>query len=124
MFSELFDGFLLRVFSLLRASGILYSSACMRLSSCPRAFRFSPGISSAVSIYLITSTTVLKIPVQLLRQESGTSFAHLFKATSVFKTHLLITISAHEKGCYFRFSILANHLASFFFDREKKEERG
>ena len=30
------------------------------------------------------------------------------------KTDFLILISADEKGCYFRFRILANHLASFF----------
>ena len=87
----------------------------MRLSSCPRAFRFSPGISVAVSIYLITSATVLKILVQLLRPESGTRFAHLFMATSVFKTDFLIPLSADEKGWYFHFRILANHFASFFF---------
>ena len=86
----------------------------MRLSSCPRAFRFSPGISAAVSLYLITSATVLKVPVQLLRPESGTRFAHLFTGTSVFKTDFLIPISADEKGCYFCFRILFNHLASFF----------
>ena len=31
------------------------------------------------------------------------------------KTDFLIPISADEKGCYFHFRILANHLASFFF---------
>ena len=35
-------------------------------------------------------------------------------AISVFKTDFLIPISADKKGCYFRFRILANHLASFF----------
>ena len=70
----------------------------MRLSTCARAFRFSPGISAAVSIYLITSATVLKIPVQLLCLESGTRFVHLFTATSVFKTDFLIPISADKKG--------------------------
>ena len=38
-------------------------------------FRFTPVISAAVSKYLITSTTGLKIPVLLLRPEFGTRFA-------------------------------------------------
>ncbi len=40
--------------------------------------------------------------------------AHLFTATSVFKTDFLIPISADERGCYFCSRILSNHLASFF----------
>ncbi len=38
-----------------------------------------------------------------------------FTATSVPKLTFFIPISADEKGCNFRFRILANHLASFFF---------
>ena len=116
MFTYLFDGFLLRVFSLLRASGVLYIAWLEGVGHLlvQDSFRFSLGISAAVSIYLITSTTVLKIPVLLLRPEFDTRFALLFTATSVFKTDFLIPISADEKGCYFRFRILANHLASFF----------
>ena len=37
---------------------------------------------------------------------------HLFTAASLFKTDIL-PISADERGGYFRFRILANHLASF-----------
>ena len=38
-----------------------------------------------------------------------------FTATSVPKLISFIPISTDEKWCYFRFRILANHLASFFF---------
>ena len=79
----------MRAFSLLRASGILYSSAWMRLSSCPRAFRF-------------------------FTRSLGMRLTYLFTVISIFKTDFLIPISADEKGCYFRFRILANHLARFF----------
>ena len=57
-----FDGFLLWVFSLLRASEILYSLAWRhRLSSCPRFFLLFPGVSATVSIHLVTPTVVLKL---------------------------------------------------------------
>ena len=60
-------------------------------SFCPRFyFASSPGDLATVSINLVTPTAVLKL---------------------IF----FIPISADEKGCYFRFGILANHLASFFF---------
>ena len=41
-------------------------------------------------------------------------FTHLVTPTAVLKTDFLILISVNKKGCYFRFRILANHLASFF----------
>ena len=39
-------------------------------------------------------------------------YPHLFTATSLFKTY---SSSYFRRGGYFRFRILANHLASFFF---------
>ena len=75
---------------LLRVSGILYSSAWMRLSSCPRALcRF------------FTRSLAWDSPICSWRSPS-------------WKLISFIPISANEKGCYFRFRILANHLASFF----------
>ena len=52
--------------------------------------------------------------MSLLHPEFGMRLAYLFMAISALKTDFLIPISADEKGCYFRFRILANHLASFF----------
>ena len=79
MFTYLFDGFHRRVFSLLRAGGILYIYIALswrHRSTCPRFFSFSsPVISAVVSVYLITSTTVPQIPVLVLRPEFGTRFA-------------------------------------------------
>ena len=71
-----FDGFLRRVFSLLRASGFFIYIFGLKASVLlvQDSFRFSPVISAAVSIYLITLTTVLKIPVLVFRPEFGTRF--------------------------------------------------
>ena len=56
-----FDGFLLRVFSLLQASGILYSLAWRHwLSSCQRFFPLFPRVSVTVSTHLVMPTAVLK----------------------------------------------------------------
>ena len=84
-----FDGFLLRVFSLLRASGMFWSSACGVCYFLSRA------------LFCFFTRSLGQIPRPLM-------------ATSVLKTDFLISISADKKGCYFRFQILANHLASFF----------
>ena len=77
MFIHLFDGFLRRVFSLLRADGlyIIYSSGLKVWVPLVRdTSRLPPVISAVVSIY-ITSTTVPQIPVLVLRPEFGARFA-------------------------------------------------
>ena len=84
--------------------------------SCPRAlFRFfTRRFWQVVSTHLVTPTAVLK-----LGSASSPGVQHQITrpltATSVLKTKFFIPISADEKVCYFRFRILANHLASFFF---------
>ena len=84
-----FGGFLLRVFSLLRASGILHSSAWMCLSSCPRALcRF------------FTWSLAWDSPVCSLRP--------------LFQNWFPYPYFRWRKGGYFRFRVLANHIASFF----------
>ena len=45
----------------------------------------------------------------------ATVFTHLVTPTAVLKLIFFIPISADGKRCYFRFRVLANHLASFFF---------
>ena len=78
MFTYLFDGFLRRVFSLLRADVlyIIYSSGLkVWVLLVQNTFRLPPVISVVVSVYLITSTTVLQIPVLVLRPEFGARFA-------------------------------------------------
>ena len=65
--------------------------AWVRLSSCPRAHcRF------------FTRSLAWDSPICSWRSPS-------------WKLIFFIPISAEEKWCYFRFRILANHLASFFF---------
>ena len=94
MFSYRFDGFLRRVFCLLRAGGILYIYNALAwrhrylLSKILSAFftrslgpRFAPSVTGAISLQKLISSS-------------------LFPLT--------------KKGCYFRFRILANHLAFFF----------
>ena len=78
MFTYLFNGFLRRVFSLLRADGlyIIYGSGLkVWVLLVQDTFRLPPVISVVVSIYLITSTTVPQIPILGLRPEFGTRFA-------------------------------------------------
>ena len=78
MFTYLFDGFLRRVFSLLRADGlyIIYSSGLkIWVLLVQDTFRLPPVISAVVSIYLITSTTVPQIPVLVLRPEFSARFS-------------------------------------------------
>ena len=95
MFIYLFDGFLRREFSLLRADGILiyaYSSGLRALSSsCPR-FYFA----------FFTRSLVRDSP-------------HLFTTTSVPKLIFFIPISADGRSSHFRLRVLPNHLASIFF---------
>ena len=125
------DGFLRRVFSLLRAGGlyIMYSSGLKVLVLVQDTFRLPPVISAVVSRYFITSTTVPQIPVLVLCSEFGTRFAPSvhddisllnssspevwhetpFTATSVPKLSFLFPVSAYKKRDYFRFRIQANH---------------
>ena len=45
---------------------------------------------------------------------AATVFTHLVMPAATLKLIFFIPISTDKKGCYFRFRILANHLASFF----------
>ena len=84
-----FDGFLRRVFSLLQASGILHSSAWGVCYSCPELyFASSPRVWHEIC------------PI-CSRQHLSSKLIFLFP------------ISTDEKGGYFCFRILANHLAFF-----------
>ena len=89
-----FDGFLLRVFSLSRASGVFF-------------FFFF--------FYIARLECACHLVQELSASSPGVWHETPFTATSVPKLIFFIPISAHEKGRYFRFRILANHLASFFF---------
>ena len=112
-----FGGFLLRVFSLLRASGILYSLAWRRLlSSCPRFFSLFPGISATVSVHLITPTAVLK-PGSASSSGVWHQIPVLSQWSLSWKLNSFFPISADEKGATSVFRDLANHSASFSFLR-------
>ena len=115
-----FDGFLRRVFSLLRADGlpIIYGSGLkVWFPLVQDTFCLLPVISAVVSVYLITSTTVPQIPVLVLRPEFGTRFApicsrrHLSSKLFFFLTLFSLT----ERRYHFRFRVLANHFTSIFF---------
>ena len=108
MFTYLFDRFLRRVFSLLRADGILYirsSGMKVWVPLVQDTFQLPPVISAVVSIYLITSTTVPEIPVLVLRPEFGARFAPSVHDDLCSKTHFLIPHFRWRNpktGLYFR----------------------
>ena len=77
---------------------------------------FPPVILVVVSIYLIISATVPKIPVLVLRPEFGTKFApYFYDDISLQNWYSLPLFPLTEERGYFRFRILANHFASIFF---------
>ena len=119
MFTYLFDGFLRRVFSLLRADGlyIIYISGLkVWVLLVQDTLRLLPVISAVVSIYLITSTTVMQIPVLVLRSEFGARFAPsvhddislqnlyslplfpLWDSSQSFSFYLLLSLSGNSLG--------------------------
>ena len=107
-----FRRFLLRVFSLLRASGILYNLAWRHLLV-QDSFRFPPEFRW--QFQCILSRKLLSWnPALLLRPEFGirspSSHGDLCPENSILYPYF-----RWRKECYFRFRVLANHLASFFF---------
>ena len=82
--------------------------------SWPRFFPLFPGISAAVSMHLITPTAILK---------TGSAYSpgvwhEIWPSVHGVlcpENSILYPYFRWLKGCYFRFRILANHLASFFF---------
>ena len=130
-----FDGFLRRVFSLLRAGGlyIMYSSGLkVSVLLVQDTFRLPPGDFGGSFNIFITSTTVPQIAVLVLHPEFGTRFAPSvhdnisllnssspgvwhetpFAATSVPKLVFFTLISADGRRGLFP---LWDHLASIFF---------
>ena len=117
MFTYLFSRFLRRVFSLLWADGLyfIYSSGLkVWILLVQDTFHLLPVISAVVSIYLITSTTVPQILVLVLRPEFGARFAPSIHDDLCYKTNFPYPYYCCQKWGYFRFRILANHLAFFF----------
>ena len=117
MFTYLFNRFLRRVFSLLRADRILYicsSGLKIWVLLVQDTFHLPPVILAVVSIYLITLTTVPQIPFWCFARSLALDSPHLLTTTSVPKLIFLTPTSAAEKRGYFRFRILANHVAFFF----------
>ena len=76
-------------------------------------FRLPPVISAVVSIYLITSTTVPQIPVLILHPEFGLRSIHHDLCPKTDFSYFLFPLT--EEGGYFRFGVLANHLAFIYF---------
>ena len=56
-----------------------------------------------------------KSSISLLHPEFWQVSTHLVTPTAVLKLNSSFLFPLTKKGCYFRFRILANHLASFFF---------
>ena len=112
MFTYLFDGFLRRVFSLLRAGGFIYIALAWRhkvllVQGSFRFFTWSLAWDSPPSVHDDISLQNSSSP--------GAWHETPFTVTSVPKLIFLFPISAYEKVGYFCFRILANHLASIFF---------
>ena len=115
MFTFLFDGFLRRVFSLLRAGGI-YISIVLWLegigsSSCPRFFPLSsPGVLAQDSPHLFTVASLFET---LLHPEFGMRLRSPRPLFQNWFSYSLFPLT--ERRCHFRFWVLANHFASIFF---------
>ena len=114
--STYLDEFLRRVFSLLQADGLyfIYSSGLkVWIHLVQDTFRLLLVILAVVSIYLITSTIVPQIPVLVLRPEFGARFAPSVPDDLCSTTNFPYPYFRCRKRGYFRFRILANHLAFF-----------
>ena len=72
-------------------------------------FRLPPVISAVVSRYLITPTTVPQILVLVLHPEFGIRSIHRDLCPKTHFSYFLFALT--EEGGYFRFGVLANHLA-------------
>ena len=94
MFTYLFDGFLRRVFSLLRADRILYIHNTL-------AWRHRSFLSKILSTFFTRSLAIRSRILSWQPHLQNWYSLPLFPLT--------------EEGGYFRFGILANHLASIFF---------
>ena len=97
MFTYLFDGFLRRIFSLLRVDGILFI-----YNALARSF----GIRSHVHS---------RWPHLQNCSSPGAWHKTPFTATSVPKLIFFTPISADGRSSHFHLRVLANHLASIFF---------
>ena len=95
MFTYLFDGFLRRVFSLLRAGRILYIHNAL-------AWRHRSSLSKILSAFFTQSLGPRFTP----SVHGDISLQNWFSFTLFPLT---------ERRCHFRFRVLANHFASFFF---------
>ena len=94
MFTYLFDGFLWRVFSLLRADGILYIPNAL-------AWRHRSFLSKILSAFFTRSLGPRFTP-------------SVHDDISLQNWYSLPLFPLMEEGSYFRFGILANHFTFFF----------
>ena len=113
MFTYLFDGFLRRVFSLLRVHGILYIYNAL-------AWRHRFFLSKILSAFFtrslgIRSRVHSRWPHLQNSSSPGAWHKTPFTATSVPKLIFFTPISADGRSSCFRLRVLANHLASIFF---------
>ena len=109
-----FDGFLRRVFSLLRVDRILYIYNAL-------AWRHRFSLSKILSAFFTRSLARVSLPsvhddISLQNPSSpGTWHKTPFTATSIPKLIFFTPISADGRSSHYRLTVLANHLASILF---------